>query len=620
MLPSSLDARENGMRRSKIALVTIGGMLLALLLVVSTRIEAAEPIIRINAGGPHLIIGPWAIDNNDDPSPHSNSDVTSAIVTTTDPQTASSSVPSSTNTNMFKSHRFDPPGGGDMEWDIPMADGGYIVTLYFSETADTTPGETKITGPGQRIFDVSIEGELLINDLDVYAVAGDNDIGIARSFIIEVNDGLQLDFGREVQNPMVSGIEVTPVDSTNNPLEVVPSALTFVIDPNSSQNKTTEFINGGDPSAPTVFLTNTSITGSGSADFSDDFSGPVTLAPGSTHDVTVTFDAPASEGQSDATLSMSTNGAGTPAVTLRGVADADAEPSELGTSHSSLSFGTVALDDTKAITVELTNEGMTLDLILSSVEITGPDAAEFSVSGAPASLAPGASADVTVTFDPDSSGSKQAALRIDHDGENGPTTLSMSATAGTPPPPPSAGFIDIESSIFTTEINWLADTGITKGCNPPTNNRFCPEDPVTRGQMAAFIHRALDDILTPGPSVEFVDDNDSTFEADIEWLGATGVTKGCNPPANDRFCPNEPVTRGQMAAFLHRALEGELELTSFPTYIDDNDSTFEADIEWLGATGVTRGCNPPANDRFCPNEPVTREQMAAFLFRALAER
>ncbi|VAV92897.1 hypothetical protein MNBD_ACTINO02-2304 [hydrothermal vent metagenome] len=35
-------------------------------------------------------------------------------------------------------------------------------------------------------------------------------------------------------------------------------------------------------------------------------------------------------------------------------------------------------------------------------------------------------------------------------------------------------------------------------------------------------------------------------------------------------------------------------------------------------TGITLGCNPPDNDRFCPDNVVTREQMAAFLQRALA--
>ena len=51
----------------------------------------------------------------------------------------------------------------------------------------------------------------------------------------------------------------------------------------------------------------------------------------------------------------------------------------------------------------------------------------------------------------------------------------------------------------------------------------------------------------------FVDvDDDSVFVADIEWLKDSGVTLGCNPPANDRFCPKDNVTREQMAAFMHR--------------------------------------------------------------------
>lgn len=44
----------------------------------------------------------------------------------------------------------------------------------------------------------------------------------------------------------------------------------------------------------------------------------------------------------------------------------------------------------------------------------------------------------------------------------------------------------------------------------------------------------------------------NTFHADIEWLKEAGVTKGCNPPANDEFCPDDFVTRGQMSAFMHR--------------------------------------------------------------------
>jgi hypothetical protein len=60
--------------------------------------------------------------------------------------------------------------------------------------------------------------------------------------------------------------------------------------------------------------------------------------------------------------------------------------------------------------------------------------------------------------------------------------------------------------------------------------------------------------LTDSGAVDFVDDNNSGFETDIEKLATAGITKGCNPPVNDRFCPTDAVTRGQMAAFLSRAL------------------------------------------------------------------
>ncbi len=120
----------------------------------------------------------------------------------------------------------------------------------------------------------------------------------------------------------------------------------------------------------------------------------------------------------------------------------------------------------------------------------------------------------------------------------------------------------------------------------------------------------------PSDSGTFVDDDGSVFEEDIEWLAASGVTRGCNPPVNDRFCPDDPVTRGQMAAFLTRAL-GYSDAGGGDLFVDDDDSVFEEDIDRLGTAGVTRGCNPPVNDRFCPDDPVTRGQMAAFLRRAL---
>jgi hypothetical protein len=133
--------------------------------------------------------------------------------------------------------------------------------------------------------------------------------------------------------------------------------------------------------------------------------------------------------------------------------------------------------------------------------------------------------------------------------------------------------------------------------------------------MAAFLVRALGYTDNGGGDL-FVDDDGHTFENDIDKLGTAGVTKGCNPPDNDRFCPDDRVTRGAMAAFLVRAL-GYTDNGGGNLFIDDDGSTFENDIDRLATAGVTKGCNPPVNDKFCPNDFVTRGQMAAFLHRAL---
>lgn len=174
-------------------------------------------------------------------------------------------------------------------------------------------------------------------------------------------------------------------------------------------------------------------------------------------------------------------------------------------------------------------------------------------------------------------------------------------------------FVDDDGNTHEGNIEAIAAEGITKGCNPPANDRYCPDDPVTRGQMAAFLRRAFN--LSSAGQDHFTDDNGNTFEADINALAEAGITKGCNPPDNDEYCPNGHVTRGQMAAFLRRAFDYPSASEDF--FGDDNGSTFEADINAIAAQGVTKGCNPPTNDRYCPDELVLRDQMASFLARAL---
>lgn len=174
-------------------------------------------------------------------------------------------------------------------------------------------------------------------------------------------------------------------------------------------------------------------------------------------------------------------------------------------------------------------------------------------------------------------------------------------------------FRDDDGNTHERNIEMIRAAGITYGCNPPTQDRYCPRDNVTRGQMAAFLRRALN--LPTSSKDFFKDDNGTTFERDINALRAAGITFGCNPPANDKFCPGASVTREQMAAFLVRAFGYPESKTNF--FRDDNGRPLERSINALAQAGVTYGCNPPDNTRFCPQEPVKRDQMASFFARAL---
>ena len=174
-------------------------------------------------------------------------------------------------------------------------------------------------------------------------------------------------------------------------------------------------------------------------------------------------------------------------------------------------------------------------------------------------------------------------------------------------------FCDDDDSAFEGAIEQIAGADITHGCNPPNNDRFCPDDPVTRGAMAAFLARALG--LPKDAGVDFRDVSNSVFVDSIERVAGANIARGCNPPINTRFCPKSFVTRGQMAAFISRALN--LPVARGIDFSDDDRSRFESEIEAIAAAGITTGCNPPSNTRFCPNDYVTRGQMAAFLARAL---
>lgn len=165
-------------------------------------------------------------------------------------------------------------------------------------------------------------------------------------------------------------------------------------------------------------------------------------------------------------------------------------------------------------------------------------------------------------------------------------------------------FTDIGSSAFKNDIFWLYNRAITAGCSA---TKFCPRANVTREQMASFLARALK--LPATSSDFFTDDESSPHEGDINRLAASGITGGC---ASGKFCPTALVTREQMASFLARAFK--LPVATIDYFTDDSGSIHQGDINRLAKSGITGGCGP---GRYCPKANVTREQMAAFLHRAL---
>ena len=180
-------------------------------------------------------------------------------------------------------------------------------------------------------------------------------------------------------------------------------------------------------------------------------------------------------------------------------------------------------------------------------------------------------------------------------------------------------FDDVPASYWAfSQIEQIAAAGITSGCSasPPL---YCPLDSVTRGQMAVFLLRSKygSAYAPPAATGVFSDVSPGIYYTPfIERLYAEGITTGCNASPL-RYCPEDPVTRGQMAVFLLRTKYGSSYTPPAATglFSDVSLGVFYAPwVEALYNEGVTTGCgtNPL---RFCPEEPVSRDQMAVFLVR-----
>ena len=108
----------------------------------------------------------------------------------------------------------------------------------------------------------------------------------------------------------------------------------------------------------------------------------------------------------------------------------------------------------------------------------------------------------------------------------------MPSIVATVPAMAAHDFEDVpDTNIFHADISWLAEEGITRGCNPPDNTLFCPSDNVTRGQMAAFFVRGLGLTSTDGGT----DFTDTEFAGRAVRTGQTGKRRWKNAPQCGRI-------------------------------------------------------------------------------------
>jgi hypothetical protein len=183
----------------------------------------------------------------------------------------------------------------------------------------------------------------------------------------------------------------------------------------------------------------------------------------------------------------------------------------------------------------------------------------------------------------------------------------------------SQTFADVSLHYWAFDwIKRLYAANITGGCGA-SPLRYCPEESVTRAQMAVFLLRGIHNssYVPPevGPGTGFGDVPPSYWSAAfIKQLAAEGITSGCG---NGNYCPENPVTRAQMAVFLLRSKHGSgyaPPAVGAGTGFGDvpPDYWAAAWIKQLVTEGITSGCG---NGNYCPEAPVTRAQMAVFLVR-----
>ncbi len=174
-------------------------------------------------------------------------------------------------------------------------------------------------------------------------------------------------------------------------------------------------------------------------------------------------------------------------------------------------------------------------------------------------------------------------------------------------------FADVPRSHWAYRyVETILHSGVTVGCGA---SAYCPDESLTRAEMAVLLLAARHGPgwAPPSPAGTVFTDVpvDHWAVAFIEALAAEGITSGCGPGI---YCPDDPITRAEMAVFLLVAEHGSGWVPPPPTGSVFGDVAAGhwagAYIEGLAAEGITSGCG---GGNYCPDGPVSRAEMAVFL-------
>ncbi len=211
----------------------------------------------------------------------------------------------------------------------------------------------------------------------------------------------------------------------------------------------------------------------------------------------------------------------------------------------------------------------------------------------------------------------------DRDPSTNPSTGAVAGTASSNRPMTgllSSAADNEAAGVHQPAVRELVEAGIALACDSELR-LFCPDMPIPRAEVAWYLTQRLQ--LPAAPSVERFSDvaADHPFASVIAALAQAGVTRGCGD--GGRFCPDQSLTRAEMASFLVRAFElpldsatagvGETEGERFSDVLSGEPHA--AAITALAYAGITKGCNP-STAQFCPNRLVTRAEFATFMSRA----